>query len=102
MGGSDPEPFPKGVPKLQSEMVIDARGNLLVDFIGAYENLQEDFDEITRILGIRAVLPHVNQSVHRDYPGPLQRSDAPLSLLHLQARHREIRLQFFDGNPPAI
>jgi hypothetical protein len=62
-----PDPFPKNVPKLQSEMITDTDGNLLVDFVGAYETLQEDFDEVTRILGIRAALPHVNQSVHRDY-----------------------------------
>lgn len=62
-----PDPFPKGVNRLQSEMIVGADGKLLVDFVGAYENLKEDFDEIARITGIRAVLPHVNQSLHRDY-----------------------------------
>jgi hypothetical protein len=64
---STPNPFPKGVTRLQSEMIADADGNLLVDFVGAYENLAEDFGEVARILGIRAGLPHVNQSVHRHY-----------------------------------
>jgi hypothetical protein len=64
---STPEPFPKGTTRLQSEMITDARGNLLVDFVGAYEHLEEDFDRVARIVGIQTALPHVNQSVHKDY-----------------------------------
>jgi hypothetical protein len=64
---STPNPFPKGVSGVQSDMVTDAEGNLLVDFVGAYESLAEDFAEVARILGIPAGLPHVNQSVHKDY-----------------------------------
>lgn len=64
---STPEPFPKGTTRLQSEMITDAGGNLLVDFVGAYEDLEEDFSEVARIVGIQAALPHVNRSVHNDY-----------------------------------
>jgi hypothetical protein len=64
---STPNPFPKGVSGVQSEMITDAAGNLLVDFVGAYENLAEDFGEVAGILGIQARLPHVNQSVHQGY-----------------------------------
>lgn len=64
---STPNPFPKGVTGVQSDMITDSDGNLLVDFIGAYESLAEDFDEVARIVGIQARLPHRNQSVHKDY-----------------------------------
>jgi hypothetical protein len=64
---STANPFPKGVSGVQSEMITDTDGSLLVDFVGAYENLAQDFAEVTKILGIQASLPHINQSVHRDY-----------------------------------
>jgi len=64
---SVPEPFPKGSTTLQSEMITDAGGNLLVDFVGTFENLEEDFSEVARIVGIQTKLPHVNRSVHEDY-----------------------------------
>lgn len=64
---STPEPFPKGTTRLQSEMITDARGNLLVDFVGAYEDLAGDFSEVARVIGIQTELPHINSSVHKDY-----------------------------------
>ena len=96
-----PEPFPKGVPKLQSEMITDARGNLLVDFIGAYENLQEDFDEITRILGIQAVLPHVNRSVHQDYRDHYNDRTRALVAEHFRPDIERFAYSF-DGGPRAL
>jgi hypothetical protein len=38
-----------------------------VDYIGKYENLQDDFDEICRQIGINASLTHKNKSKHKDY-----------------------------------
>jgi hypothetical protein len=38
--------------ELQSDYVIDLQGNLIVDFIGRYENLAEDFEEACRRIGI--------------------------------------------------
>lgn len=60
-------PFPKGITKLQSDMLTDADGKLLVDFIGYYEALHDDFALICRHAGIDASLPHLNRSQHRDY-----------------------------------
>jgi len=38
------------------------------DYIGRYENLQEDFDTICRIIGLeQKQLPHTNSSNHIDY-----------------------------------
>jgi hypothetical protein len=60
-------PFPKGITKLQSEMLTDRDGNLLVDFVGYYEALHQDFARVCQYVGIDAPLPHLNRSQHRDY-----------------------------------
>lgn len=62
------DPYPRRVPKLQREMVTDEQGKSLVDFIGHYERLSEDYAHICQVLGIDAPpLPHRNKSEHRDY-----------------------------------
>jgi hypothetical protein len=62
-----PDPYPKGITKLQKDMITDADGKLLLDFIGTCENLDRDFAHVAQKLGIQASLPHVNQSQHHDY-----------------------------------
>lgn len=50
----------------QYEMLHDADGRLLVDFVGRFENLQRDFAEVCTRLGIEdAELPHRNPSNKR-------------------------------------
>lgn len=61
------DPFPKGITKLQGEMLTDAQGNLLMDYLGHYETLSEDFAYVCRTVGIDASLPHLNRSKHDDY-----------------------------------
>jgi len=47
----------------QYDMLHDADGTLLVDYVGRFENLQQDFNEVCRRLGIEAAeLPHRNPS----------------------------------------
>jgi hypothetical protein len=53
--------------ELQSEFVCDASGNLLVDFVGHYETLDEDFAAVSRRLGIETTLPHKDGSSHLDF-----------------------------------
>ena len=60
-------PFPKGAPKFQKEILTDQQGLLLVDFVGRYENIVHDFSQVCRRLNIRADLPCLNTSRHRDY-----------------------------------
>ncbi len=60
-------PYPKGITKLQSEMITDDAGQLLVDFVGRYENLAADYNTIREKIGIEDSLPHVNKSQHKDY-----------------------------------
>jgi len=60
-------PFPKGATKLQKEIVSDANGQLLVDFIGRYETLMQDFNHICQVLNLQTALPHLNRSQHHNY-----------------------------------
>lgn len=51
----------------QHTYVTDARGNWLVDFVGYFERLEEDFAKVCKRLGLHAELPRTNISSHRDY-----------------------------------
>jgi hypothetical protein len=62
-----PSPYAKGATKLQKEVLTDGAGKLLVDFVGRYETLAQDFAQVCQTLKITAQLPHVNKSVHHDY-----------------------------------
>jgi hypothetical protein len=51
----------------QHTYVTGADGKLIVDFIGYYERLNEDFTKICARLGMNAPLSRSNASSHRDY-----------------------------------
>ena len=51
----------------QSNSVYDMDDRPIVDYVGRYETLEADFDEITRHLGLDLQLPHLNSTEHRDY-----------------------------------
>ena len=47
----------------QTAMLYDVDGNLLIDFVGKFEHLQQDFDRVCEQLGFAdSNLPHVNSS----------------------------------------
>jgi hypothetical protein len=47
----------------QTDMLYDKVGNLLVDYVGRFEHLQQDFDQVCKHLGFEnSDLPHVNSS----------------------------------------
>ncbi len=62
-----PNPFTRGATKYQQDMVTDRDGNLLVDFIGRFETLNEDFAKICERISITAHLPAINRTEHRAY-----------------------------------
>ncbi len=54
--------------QLQSDYLIDLEGNVLVDFIGRYESLHEDFDEACKRIGIKTPkLPHKRRAADRSH-----------------------------------
>ncbi|MGB7918420.1 MAG: sulfotransferase family 2 domain-containing protein [Desulfobacterales bacterium] len=55
--------------ELQSDYLVDLHGKVLVDFIGRYENIEADFREACRRIGITApLLAHRRKSTNRlDY-----------------------------------
>jgi len=53
--------------ELQSDYLIDLKGNVIVDFVGRYEQLEDDFHEACSRIGIPApTLPHKRKAEHRD------------------------------------
>lgn len=60
-------PFPKGATKLQADIITNKAGELIVDYVGRYETLNQDFDTVCQRLGLAVNLPHLNQSQHRNY-----------------------------------
>jgi chondroitin 4-sulfotransferase 11 len=51
----------------QTEWISDERGEIMVDFVGRFESLQDDFDTICARIGRRAQLPHMKRSNPADY-----------------------------------
>lgn len=82
---------------LQSSFFYDEK-NCLVDFIGKYENLQNDFNHIKKVLQIDLQLLHLNKSAYnRDF---LSFYDVESIDLIAQAFKRDIEL--FNYNIPQI
>jgi hypothetical protein len=53
---------------LQSEFFVDQNRQLIVDFVGKMENVEQDFAKITHTIGLNDVkLPHKNKSQHKPY-----------------------------------
>jgi chondroitin 4-sulfotransferase 11 len=51
----------------QLDYVADGNGELIVDFVGRYERLRDDFAIVRARLGLAHDLPHINRSAHADY-----------------------------------
>ncbi len=51
-----------------SDFIRDDNGALILDFVGRYETLQQDFSYICKEIGLPdSLLPHANQSTREDY-----------------------------------
>ncbi|WP_448383121.1 sulfotransferase family 2 domain-containing protein [Desulfosoma sp.] len=77
----------------QSDYLVDLDGSLLVNFVGRYERLEEDFAEACRRIGIRPpALPHKRKAVdRRDYRAYYTDETADLV-----ARHFRRDIELFD------
>ncbi|OHB75119.1 MAG: hypothetical protein A2W31_16225 [Planctomycetes bacterium RBG_16_64_10] len=51
----------------QLGFLSDRRGQLLVDYVGRFENIEHDFGQVLGYLAIKGQLPHLNQSRHAPY-----------------------------------
>ncbi len=60
-------PFARGATKFQYEMVADRDGDLIVDYIGRFETLTQDFNTVCQHLNLNTSLPHLNGTKHRTY-----------------------------------
>ncbi len=60
-------PYAKGATKFQTDTITDDDGKIIVDFIGRYENLTQDFHHVCKLLNLETSLPIINKTIHRDY-----------------------------------
>ncbi|MGB7452385.1 MAG: sulfotransferase family 2 domain-containing protein [Lysobacterales bacterium] len=68
--GPDKDPFYYNNPKAfqpQVEWLKDDEGKISIDFIGRFESINEDFDQIKSVIGLEAELPHLNASKRAGY-----------------------------------
>jgi len=59
--------LPSAPTLTQTAWAYDPDGNRLVDFVGRFERLQDDFAAMCRHVGIDARLGHLNRTEHDDY-----------------------------------
>jgi len=60
-------PYPRGAVKFQKDVITDDNNNFLVNFVGRYENLENDFSYICKTINVNKSLPHLNKTKHKDY-----------------------------------
>lgn len=51
----------------QSDYILDHKDNIIVDFIGKFENINVDLKKIEDILDFKLKIPHINKSNHSHY-----------------------------------
>ena len=73
---------PKSVFNLNlSSYICDKEGNNLLNFLGKFENLQEDFNTVCDKIGIpQQKLPHKNKSKHKHYTEYYEAQGADIAL----------------------
>ena len=53
--------------QLQKNFVVDSEGNIIVDFIGKLENINQDLNTVAKKLNLNYQLQHINRSNHMPY-----------------------------------
>jgi hypothetical protein len=93
------EPHVETSNQLQTDHLVDLHGNVIVDFMGHYERLQDDFHVVCQHIGIATPsLPHKRKAAHRerDYRSYYTDETAELVAEHF-ARDVEILGYRFDA-----
>ena len=88
---------------LQSDYLVDLHGNNQMDFIGRYESLEQDFEEVCSKLKLKLSLPHKRQAKDR---GKDYRQYYAPDTIELVAKHfkRDIAMlnYQFDGQHKSV
>lgn len=70
-------PYYKSISFNQLDYISNEHGKICADFIGRFENLQNDFDKVLNILGVERInLPHENKFEHDNYKKYYTKEDA--------------------------
>jgi hypothetical protein len=84
----------------QLDYLIDLQGNILVDFIGHYETLSDDFGEIIQRIGVKHLqLPHKRKAADRKKDYRSYYSD-DLAALVGDYFHKDIETLGYSFDPP--
>jgi hypothetical protein len=75
----------------QAHFLCDGSGALLVDFVGRFERLEDDFRSVCKKIGVEAELPHLNRSRRDTY-----RSYYTAATRELVARIDRRDIELFD------
>jgi chondroitin 4-sulfotransferase 11 len=59
--------YPKSIIFNQLDYIKDSLGNIRCDFIGRFENIENDFNHISNRLQIETHLSHLNKFSHKSY-----------------------------------
>jgi hypothetical protein len=85
--------------ELQTDYLIDLRGELVMDFIGRYERLEEDFAEVCRRIGIdQRELAHERRATDREKDYCSYYNDETAELVATRFR-RDIELLGYGFDP---
>lgn len=84
--------------ELQSDYVIDLNGNIIVNYIGRYEKLEENFKEVCNKVGITTPrLPHKRQAEDRTSYKKYYNDETALLIAEYFKRDIEMFGYSFDG-----
>lgn len=81
----------------QAEFIAADDGTILVDFVGRFERLQEDFDRFTQLCGLRLSLPRKNVS-RQSQPEKLYDQQTQQIVEELYRRDLDLFQYSFRGN----
>jgi hypothetical protein len=59
--------YPFGMHREQLKLLVDDNGTMVMDFVGRFENLEKDWNDVQARIGITAPLPQLKQTRHLHY-----------------------------------